>query len=336
MNFGGKIRLNKFGICIIVGVLFLVVLYVTSDRSKQETKSVVSLKKLLIASIETAVKGGKEVVDVHKSSNLNERSKGKTKEGVNDPITNADEKSNCAMFYSLTHTFRDIKVVSEEVTAESDCRTLQVLELDGNVLKNSKELEDEEVLSSDVTVWIDPLDATKEFTEKLLQYVTTMVCITVNGRPLIGVIHFPFGDEPKTYWAWVGKGISEELKNKQFSKKLDEANPVVIISRSHSGQAATLIKKAFGTDVTIVEAGGAGYKSLEVSSRNASVYVHTTAIKKWDVCAGNAILNALGGKMTTLKNEEIDYGSADKVVNHDGIIADLENHDKFVKLLRVT
>lgn len=45
--------------------------------------------------------------------------------------------------------------------------------------------------------------------ENLLDYVTTMVCIAVKGEPVLGVIHKPF--EKKTYWAWVGQGMAEEL-----------------------------------------------------------------------------------------------------------------------------
>lgn len=45
--------------------------------------------------------------------------------------------------------------------------------------------------------------------ENLLDYVTTMVCIAVKGEPVLGVIHKPFAG--KTYWAWVGQGMAEEL-----------------------------------------------------------------------------------------------------------------------------
>ena len=36
-------------------------------------------------------------------------------------------------------------------------------------------------------------------------------------------------------------------------------------------------------------------------------YVHVTLIKKWDICPGDAILRALGGKLTTLRGEDVDY-----------------------------
>ena len=46
-----------------------------------------------------------------------------------------------------------------------------------------------------------------------------------------------------------------------------------------------------------------------------------TLIKKWDICAGNAILNAVGGKMTTLDGDYIDYSPNDKVKNERGLLA---------------
>lgn len=53
----------------------------------------------------------------------------------------------------------------------------------------------------------------------------------------------------------------------------------------------------------------------------ADMYIHVTYIKKWDICAGNAILKALGGHMTTLKGEEIDYSGSEK--NTGGLLASI-------------
>ena len=41
----------------------------------------------LIASVMASVRGGQEVVRIRKTNRLNEKSKGKTKEGVNDVLT---------------------------------------------------------------------------------------------------------------------------------------------------------------------------------------------------------------------------------------------------------
>lgn len=58
--------------------------------------------------------------------------------------------------------------------------------------------------------------------------------------------------------------------------------------------------------------------------------MHSTAIKKWDICAGNAIIDAKGGQMTTTFNKKIDYSDIQNVKNEDGLVVTLEKHEQFV------
>lgn len=73
-----------------------------------------------------------------------------------------------------------------------------------------------------------------------------------------------------------------------------------------------------------------GYKVLQVVFNNATAYIHSTNIKKWDICAGNAILNAVGGQMTNLQNESIDYADGGDPINSKGLLATLVHHKMYL------
>ena len=248
--------------------------------------------------------------------------------------------SHKAMYYGFHKAFPKVSVVSEEhdhggvdLKDVSDPK-LSNAEVD-HVMSHSG-AKDEQVPTSDVLVWIDPLDATQEYTENLRQYVTTMVCIAVRGKPTVAVIHKPFLH--KTMWAWVGHGTSPSLS---VPEARDVSSKVrVIVSRSHAGPVHEAVVEAFGAQSTVIPAGGAGYKVLSLFQDApqekldaADAYIHVTLIKKWDICAGDAILRTLGGKMTTLDGEEIDYSDGAKPKNEGGLLAAVHNYESFLKKL---
>lgn len=100
------------------------------------------------------------------ADNIHTKSKGQTKEGANDPLTNADLKSHCAMEQGLKRIFPKVKIISEE-DVHADCSEASHFELDPTVIDEDVHLPDEFLVGTDdVTVWIDPLDATQEYTGK--------------------------------------------------------------------------------------------------------------------------------------------------------------------------
>ncbi|CAH0693926.1 unnamed protein product [Spodoptera exigua] len=329
MNFGGTLRVNKFA-CFTLGFILFLIIYWRSGNAgfPLEKSDLINLKSLLKAAIQAAEMGGKKVLEGN-SHELNIKSKGKTLEGVNDPVTDADYASHCAMYYSLKKTFEKLTVISEEHSkSDSGCENQQVIDVD-KALPDNKMIDnmyDELVYMKDVTVWIDPLDATKEYTEGLYQYVTTMVCVAIKGVPIIGVIHYPF--LPRTYWGWYTKKPSANMP--MVPHKLEnKEHPRVVISRSHPGKVEEIAKAAFGPKTTVSTAAGAGYKVMEVVNGTYDVYLHATAIKKWDLCAGDAIIKSVHGKMTTIKGDTIDYSANSNVKVSGGILVTRYDHEYY-------
>lgn len=72
---------------------------------------------------------------------------------------------------------------------------------------------------------------------------------------------------------------------------------------------------------------------LQVAGGLADAYIHLTKIKKWDICAGNAIINQIGGKMTTKDGDFIDYSNVKNVANEKGLVVTLQDHEYFVRKL---
>lgn len=237
--------------------------------------------------------------------------------------------SHRTMYYGFKKAFPKLNVVSEEHDhGNVDLKDVKVPDTSDIKIDDKLEFnkEDELVSTGNLVVWIDPLDATQEYTENLIQYVTTMICIVYKGKPVVGIIHKPFLHQ--TYWAWVGHGSSDNVK--VFPERESALKtPRVIVSRSHAGKVNATVRSAFGTESKVIPAGGAGYKVLSLFEDKADAYVHVTFIKKWDICAGDALLRTLGGKMTTLDNKEIEYGDGDKPLNEKGLLAAIHSHAEF-------
>lgn len=203
----GLIRLNKRGYSALALLLLILLYYQFHYKSPKQPDNEISLTEILKVSIRAAEAGGKLVFSTR--NHLNIHSKGKTKEGMDDSVTTADFLSHCAMKGLIQQAFPNVAFISEESKVPCDQHPVQ----NGDLVE--VEVRGAPLKASDVTIWIDPLDATHEYTEKLYEYVTTMVCVAVKGKPVIGVIHSPFSNV--TSWAVVGSGYSQNLNPNKVS-----------------------------------------------------------------------------------------------------------------------
>ena len=239
-------------------------------------EEMITISELIAASIHLAEAGGRKIVEIRKmdDAQIGQLTKGHTKEGMSEYVTLGDQLSHEIITSGLKAAWPHLQYKSEE----KDRRISKVAppqKDDPEV--SSLARRNEAVPINHVTVWIDPLDATQEYTEgakdgELLKYVTVMLCIAVEGKPVAGIIHEPYTKDPSTggmgvtKWAWVGHGVSRSLQREMASETHDRETVRVIASRSHPGKVFEIADLAFKDfrKVEKITAAGAGYKALQV------------------------------------------------------------------------
>lgn len=315
---------------LVVITLLLLLRPSTSITSGEGSMAHVQMSDLVGASIALSELAALEIKKVKEEHKENTKVKGQTKEGVDEPVTVADQRSNSVFINGFRQFFPGILLVSEE-TDPTEKKIMTDFE-------PAKLKEDLSLRLSDLVVIVDPLDATKEFTEEydadgtwMLNYVTTLVCIVENGKPIAGIIDRPFMEQEKPMFGVVP---TREVQNLNVLPASGPAKDKVTVSRSHAGDAHDVVKKYFSPK-TSLPAGGAGYKSWLVLTGKADAYIHTTKIKTWDLCAGHALILAAGGLVTDRDGADLPY-TVDNPAFKNGLVATLDPQKtrEYVKQLR--
>lgn len=76
--------------------------------------------------------------------------------------------------------------------------------------------------------------------------------------------------------------------------------------------------------LTVVPAGGAGYKCIKLINREVGSLIFLDAkTSKWDTCAGEAIIRAMGGHTIAQNSNPISYQAAGSHENSIGFVFSL-------------
>lgn len=183
---------SRSGICrpqiIISSAVVIFVLWLLRFAALAATPGAAPPPALVRALAATLLEGsslaGREVVSLH-AMIAAERAPGAAAARGGEAVTAADAASG-AVFAALD--LRGAAVVSEEA-----------LEVTGGGSSNAGE-----AAAAGLVVYVDPLDATQEYTESLTQFVSLQTCVTACGRTLAAAVYFPFSGRTLVYGGRAG------------------------------------------------------------------------------------------------------------------------------------
>lgn len=255
------------------------------------------------------------------------------KTGANDLQTLADRLAQQSICASLSRRFPKITIIGEEDLPSEEVKEDLIENGQAEeILQKTCPAEYSGLKEEELVVWVDPLDGTKEYTEGLLDNVTVLIGIAYGGKAIAGVINQPFYNYQlgpgaklgRTIWGMPGLGA--------FGFQLQEVpgdRRIVTTTRSHSNKVVMDCVDAMEPH-EVVRVGGAGNKIIQLVEGKASAYVFASpGCKKWDTCAPEAILHAVGGKLTDMHGNAYRYDANVKHMNSAGVLATLRNHQYY-------
>lgn len=263
---------------------------------------------------------------------------------MDDPQTEADRQAQKSIVTTLHRRFPGLKIIGEEDLADSYDDSLTTLAETEEVLQCPCPSDLQGIGLSDVVVWVDPLDGTSEFTRGFLDHVTTLIGITVRGVPVAGVIHQPFFNSTtakdevgRTTWGMLGVGVFGcAMVDSSGHVPASPNNIRLATTLSHSSSKMENVIQKMNPEA-VIRVGGAGNKVLMVIEGKADVYVYVTSgTKKWDTCAGEALLKARGGCLSDSRGCGIPYDPEGELANVHGVIASscAAVHDMVLSVLK--
>ncbi|XP_023566126.1 3'(2'),5'-bisphosphate nucleotidase 1 isoform X1 [Octodon degus] len=266
-----------------------------------------------------------------------------------DLQTKADRLVQMSICSSLVQKFPKLTVIGEEDLPPEEDVDHELIE-DGQweeILQKPCPAQYRSIKEEDLVVWVDPLDGTKEYTEGLLDNVTVLIGIAYEGKAIAGIINQPYynyqNDERQTLRelsekaeagpdAVLGRTIWAVLGLGAFGFQLKEApagKHIVTTTRSHGSQLVTDCVQAMEPDA-VLRVGGAGNKIIQLIEGKASAYIFASpGCKKWDTCAPEVILHAVGGKLTDIHGNALQYSKDVKHMNSAGVLAALRNYEYY-------
>lgn len=162
-------------------------------------------------------------------------------------------------------------------------------------------------------VWvIDPIDGTRGFAKKNGQF-SVMIGLTVNDRPVLGVVYEPITDV-MTYAFQDGGCFVVRDGGDPVRCQVSERTSIdgCTVVKSHTKPGASAPEVAVLQPAKMIVTYSAGIKLAVVARGEADVYPNDySRFSDWDICAGHILVTEAGGTVTQLRGEPVTYANTD-------------------------
>lgn len=206
-----------------------------------------------------------------------------TRKQDESPVTEADMRAHHSIAHGLHTLAPDIPLISEE---------------------------NETHPPRGVCWWcVDPLDGTRSFARGEGEF-TVNIALIENDMPVLGVIACPLDG-----WCYAGvpgsgawrmrDGVWQPIR---VSGKPVSGGRALIGSHYASGRMQHLLRE---WGITQVDAMSSARKFCVVAEGGVDVYPRFAPTYEWDTAAGQALVEAAGGRMTTLEGAPFRYNKPD-------------------------
>lgn len=168
---------------------------------------------------------------------------------------------------------------------------------------------------------VDPLDGTHDFIEHIPEF-TVNVALIEHGRPVFGMIYAPAlnalfvttaPDCARMALIECHQSTTslKDCRSRPIQTRTsDPDNLIAFSSRKYSDAETCEILKKMGTCAATPV--GSSLKFCLIARGYGDVYVRRGPTSEWDTAAGEAILDAAGGEVTTFDGGKIIYGGAER------------------------
>jgi 3'(2'), 5'-bisphosphate nucleotidase len=211
------------------------------------------------------------------------------------PVTIADHEAEEILTEALHRVAPGIPVIAEEAVAAG-----RVPAVDGAFFL------------------VDPLDGTRAFIKGSPEF-TINIGLVVDHKPVFGIIYAPAKNQ---FFATLGPdesyetsiavndrpaGLEQCTLTRLATREPNRQALVAFTSRSHATQST----EEFLSYLPIAERrkASSSLKFCLIARGEADLYARLGQTSEWDTAAGQAILEAAGGSVTTLDGKPLQYGS---------------------------